>query len=75
VSTEEHDKLVMSNKHYRELYMKYLGCLRVMADAAVHLDGNESAEEFDMAFNDAQNTFPHLRIKQVLHGRELIILR
>lgn len=73
MTTKQHDKLVMEDVNYRALYMKYIGCLRVMADAAVYLNGNENAEEFDMAFDDAESAYPHLRIKRIINGRELVI--
>lgn len=75
MTLKEHDHLIATSPPYVALFQKYLGCLRAMADAAVYLRGREEAEAFDLAFDDAEATYPHLRVKRILDGRELEIVR
>ena len=68
-------KQLLQIPEYRNLYMKYLGCLNVLANVAVYVKDSELKDSLDRALNDAEEFFPDIiRINRILESRELIII-
>lgn len=66
----------LNNARFRELYMKYLGVLRVLGEAHPFLQrsdyGREVAESAEMAFDDAQVYLKgRIRIRRTLSRYDL----
>ena len=71
-------KQLLQIPEYRNLYMKYLGCLNVLANVAVYINDQDCdglKESLDMALDDAESFFPDtIRINRILESRELILI-
>lgn len=63
----ENRAAVISTKAGTELYLRYLGMLRVLGEAAAFVPGDfaDMREQIDMALRDAEAAYP-LKVVQVL---------
>ena len=60
---------VKTHKDIKDLgmYMRYFGCLQLLADSAVHLDEEDFRERIAMALDDAHRKHPWLKWRRILN--------